>query len=152
MCLVYYFIFFNVATAYGAIPQLWNSSTEPSGSVLSHCPQSTLQLVTTITYGGISASVPCFMEWKDIRIQTHVIHLFVMRDGRGQTCACSFILGPLCCDIYLFRLCWVFVAVQGFPLVVVSMGYSLLVGWRLLFAVGSTGSRYTSFSSCGARA
>ena len=30
--------------------------------------------------------------------------------------------------IYLCRLCWVFVAEQGFSLVVVSMGYSLVVG------------------------
>ena len=61
-----------------------------------HCPQSTPQAIITITCGGISASLPCFMEWKAIRIQTHVIHLSVMRDGEGA-------------DMYLFIYPWTLV-------------------------------------------
>ena len=55
-----------------------------------------------------------------------------------------------------FWLCWVFVAVHGLSLIVVSGGYSSLrcvgfsLGWLLLLR--STGSRHAGFSSCGSRA
>ena len=57
--------------------------------------------------------------------------------------------------IYLWLL-WVFVAVRGLSLVVMSRGYSLLqcVGFTLrrLLLLQSTGSRRTGFSSCGTQA
>ena len=53
---------------------------------------------------------------------------------------------------FIFWLCWVFVAVRGLSLVVVSGGYSSLqcVGFSLrwLLLLWSTGSRRTGFSSC----
>ena len=55
--------------------------------------------------------------------------------------------------IYLFWLCWVFVAARGLSLVVASGGYSSLqcVGFSLLWLLllQSTGSRHAGFSSCG---
>ena len=55
-----------------------------------------------------------------------------------------------------FWLHWVFVAVHGLSLVVVSGGYSSLrcAGFSLqwLFLLRSTGSRHAGFSSCGSRA
>ena len=55
-----------------------------------------------------------------------------------------------------FWLCWVFVAVRGLSLVVVSGGYSSLqcAGFSLqwLLLLRSTGSRRAGFSSCGFRA
>ena len=54
---------------------------------------------------------------------------------------------------FFFWLCWVFIAVRGFPLVVVSGSYSLLrcpgfsLSWLLL--LWSTGSGRAGFSSCG---
>uniref|UniRef100_A0A8C9CAD1 Septin-type G domain-containing protein n=1 Tax=Phocoena sinus TaxID=42100 RepID=A0A8C9CAD1_PHOSS len=55
---------------------------------------------------------------------------------------------------YLFRLCWVFIAVHGLSLVAVSRGYSSLqrVGFSLRWLLmWSTGSRRVGFSSCGTR-
>ena len=49
-----------------------------------------------------------------------------------------------------FWLCWVFTAVCGLSLVVASGGYSSL--WCMGFSLQSTGSRCTSFSSCGTQA
>ena len=69
-----------------------------------HCPQSTLQAIITITYGGISASLPCFMEWKDIRIQMHVIHVSVMRDGGGRHVLVHLSLDP-CVVIFIYLGC-----------------------------------------------
>ena len=66
--------------------------------------------------------------------------------------------------IYLFRLCWVFVAVHGLPLAVASRGHSSLqcTGYSSLRCTGfpllwplllqSTGPRHASFSSRGRRA
>ena len=57
---------------------------------------------------------------------------------------------------FLFWLCWVFIAVCGLSLVVVSRGYSSLwclglsLWWLLLLQ--SMGYRRTGFSSCGTRA
>ena len=55
--------------------------------------------------------------------------------------------------IYLFWLCWVFVAARGLSLVVVSGGYSLLqcagFSLRWLLLLWSMGSRRVGFSSCG---
>ena len=54
-----------------------------------------------------------------------------------------------------FWLCWVFVAVRGLSLVVVSGGYSSLrcagFSLRWLLLLQSTGSRCMGFSSCGSR-
>ena len=144
---------FNVATAYGTNPQqLWNSSTEPSGCVLS--PLSTIHTSSHYHHHlWRNFCIPPLLHGMEGHKNTNACNSRVCNERwGGQTCTCSFILGPLCCDIYLFRLCWVFVAVQGFSLAAVSMGYSLVVGWRLLFAVGSTGFRCTNLSSCGARA
>ena len=42
------------------------------------------------------------MEWKDIRIQTHVIHLFVMRDeGVGRHVLVHLSLDP-CVVIFIY--------------------------------------------------
>ena len=58
--------------------------------------------------------------------------------------------------IYLFRLCWVFVAARGLSLVAASRGYSSLrcMGFSLrwLLLLWSTGSRHAGFSSCGTQA
>ena len=58
--------------------------------------------------------------------------------------------------IYLFRLCWVFVAARRLPLVGASRGYSSLrcVGFSLqwLPLLQSTGSRHVGFSICGMQA
>ena len=54
--------------------------------------------------------------------------------------------------MYLFRLCWVFLAACGLSLVAAGGGYSLLrcVGFSLqwLLLLWSTGSRPAGFSSC----
>ena len=58
--------------------------------------------------------------------------------------------------IYIFGLCWVFVAVRRLSLVAASGGYSLLqctgfsLQWPLLLQ--STGSRHTGLSSCDTQA
>ena len=49
--------------------------------------------------------------------------------------------------IYLFLLCWVFIAARVVSLVVASGGYSLLQCAG--FSLRSTGSRHAGFSSCG---
>ena len=76
-------------------------------------------------------------------------------------------LGGICIRFYFikihlffkfiyFWLCWVFVAVRGLSLVVVSRGYSSLqcrgFSLRWLLLLRSTGSRCVGFSSCGSRA
>ena len=57
-------------------------------------------------------------------------------------------------NLFIFRLCWVFVAARGLSLVAVSGGYSSLrctgFSLRWLLSLRSTGSRCTGFSSCGA--
>ena len=57
---------------------------------------------------------------------------------------------------FYFWLCWVFIAVHGLSLVVVSGGYSSLrcMGFSLrwLLLLWRMGSRCTGFSSCGAQA
>ena len=58
--------------------------------------------------------------------------------------------------IFLFWLCWAFVAALGLSLVAVSGGYSSLwcTGFSLwwLLLLRSMGSRCTGFSNCGSRA
>ena len=58
--------------------------------------------------------------------------------------------------IYLFWLCWVFVAARGLSLVETSGGYPSLqcVGFSLqcLLLLWSTGSRRAGFGSCGLQA
>ena len=58
--------------------------------------------------------------------------------------------------LFIFWLCWVFVAVRGLSLVAASRGYSLLwcdgFSLRLLLLLQSMGSRRTGFSGCGTRA
>ena len=58
--------------------------------------------------------------------------------------------------LFTFWLRWVFVAACGLSLVAVCGGYSLLrcagFSLRWLFLLQSTGSRCTSFSSCGTQA
>ena len=58
--------------------------------------------------------------------------------------------------LFIYWLCWVFVAACGLSLVAASGGYSLLqcVGFSLrwLLLLRSTGSRRAGFSSCGTRA
>ena len=60
------------------------------------------------------------------------------------------------CFLVFSWLCWVFVAVRGLSLVVVSGGYSLLrcaaFSLRWLFLLRNTGSRRAGFHSCGSRA
>ena len=55
--------------------------------------------------------------------------------------------------VFVFWLCWIFVAMCGLSLVAASGGYSLLryVGFSLrwLLMLWSTGSRCAGFSSCG---
>ena len=58
--------------------------------------------------------------------------------------------------LFVFWLCWIFVAVCGLSLVAASGGYSLLwcagFSLRWLLLLRSTGSRHAGFSSCGSRA
>ena len=63
-------------------------------------------------------------------------------------------LSLLCLFVYLFLLCWVFVATLGLSLVAMSRGCS---SWRCtsftlrwLFLLQGRGSGHTGFSSCGA--
>lgn len=140
-------LFFNVAIAYGAISTtIVECSTELSW--LCAQPLSTIHTSTpviTIMCGGFSASLPCFMEWKDIRIQTHVIDLFVMRWGADM---CLFIYpwtSWLVIFIYLFRLgLWL---CKGFSC---CGEYGPLSSCGVKTSCrGTTGSRCTGFSSCG---
>ena len=78
-----------------------------------------------------------------------------MRKGSPHA---SFLFSQIYLFIQLFNfwLHWVFAAAHGFSLVAESGGYSLLrcVGFSLrwLLLLQSTGSRCTSFSSCGTQA
>ena len=80
-----------------------------------------------------------------------------------EECSLCCVVGPCCWNgffflyfIFYFWLHWVFVAVQGLSLVVVSRGYSWLwcagVSLRWLLLLRSMASRVCRLSSCGARA
>ena len=64
-----------------------------------------------------------------------------------------FFLTNLFIYLFLFWLCWVFVAVRGLSLVAASGGYSMLwcagFSLRWLLLLQSTDSRRAGFSSCG---
>ena len=96
---------------------------------------------------------PSHMTIIVIIITIVIIILLMVISGPGTT------LGVLFCFfnlfiyfMYLFLLCWVFVAACGLSLVAVSGGYSslqcagFLLRWLLLLQ--STGSRRVGFSSC----
>ena len=67
-----------------------------------------------------------------------------------------FIIFKINLFIYLFGLCWVFIAVCGLSLVAASEGYSSLwcagFSLRWLHLLRSTGCRRAGFSSCGEQA
>ena len=84
-------------------------------------------------------------------LNSEKLKVFLLKSGTGQGCPLLPLFKKNLFIIYLFWLCWVFVAAHGLSLVVVSWGYSSLwcTGfslWWLLF-LPSTGSRHVGFSS-----
>ena len=116
-------------------------------SFQNHCSQCSLTLNGTALKWAILKSVSCM----SFLAQSIIKSIYMKITQNIYIFFYKFIL-----FYFYFWLCWVFVAARGLSLVAASVGYSSLqcVGFSLrwLLLLRSTGSRCTSFSSCGTQA